>query len=137
MCISMRHPDSKSAAKPKAAHRPRPAFGEWAGEWLLEGAIEWGLVVNFEYSMRAEIFEKLACAGQIEFLVARFDAQEEAVARSHRETLHVERRVIGSRQAVHRQHSKNGGKRRAQNGQFEGDGNPLRPTVVRLAADVL
>src|SRR5215831_3272477 len=57
---------------------------------------------------------------QMEFMVMRFDPQEEAVAGSVLEALDVEERMMRLRQPIQRQHAEDGEGRRAKHGQFKG-----------------
>src|SRR5271167_1027394 len=93
-------------------------------------------VLNFEYSMRMQAFQKRFCLRKFEFLVARLDAQEKTVRGRPRESLDVERRVIRRGQPIERKHSEHGRQRRAQNRQLESDRNPHRPAIERLPSDV-
>src|SRR5689334_177990 len=77
----------------------------------------------------AERFEEPARPFQIELRVARFDAQEEAVAARQREPRYVEHRVIGLREAVEREHSENRRQRGHEDRAFEGDGDERGPAV--------
>src|SRR5437879_5833913 len=60
---------------------------------------------------------------QAEFRIIGFDAKEEAIRRRMLEALDVEERVMRLRQLVESKHAKNRGKRRAQHGELERDGN--------------
>src|SRR4051812_13127049 len=82
-----------------------------------------------------ECLEKLPDSVEVELRIAGLDDEEELVARGLIEAPHVEDGVIRHRQAVERQHPEDRGKRRDQDRAFEGDRDPRRPRVVRLAAD--
>src|SRR5271157_918954 len=73
---------------------------------------------------------------QIEFRIARFDTQEEAVRGCVREAFHVEDRVIRLRELVQGQHAHHGEDGSAENGEFKSDGNERRPAIQRPAADI-
>src|SRR3954449_6532344 len=85
---------------------------------------------------RVQCLEELPDAVEVELRIARLDDEEELVARGLIEPPHVEDGVIRHRQAVQRQHPEDRGKRRDQDRAFQGDRDPRRPRVVRLAADV-
>src|SRR3984893_1803922 len=81
--------------------------------------------------------EKARRFGEIEFRIARFDAQKKTVAGGVLdETVHIEERMMRAREPVQRQHAKNGGECGAEHGQFKGDGNEGGPTVQRASAHV-
>src|SRR5438270_375461 len=83
-----------------------------------------------------ECLEKLPDAVEVELRIAGLDDQEELVARGLIEAPHVEDRVIRHRQTVEGKHAEYGGEGRDQDRAFEGDRDPGRPRVERLAADV-
>src|SRR3984885_8734709 len=93
-------------------------------------------VLNFKYSMRMQAFQELFCFDEIEFLVPRFDTQEETVGRSQRESLDIKRRVIRGRQSVEREHSKYGREGCAQDRQLESNRYPHRPAIERFPTDI-
>src|SRR5271154_701500 len=64
--------------------------------------------------MRIQALQKCLGLREIEFLVARFNAQEKTVRGRRGKAFDVERRVVRRRQPIQRQHSKDGGKGRAQ-----------------------
>src|ERR1700761_7135974 len=94
------------------------------------------LILNLTYSGRIQACQKIFRFRGVEFSVLRFDRQKKLVLRGAVEARHVERRVIRLRKAIQREHAEHGAERRAQNGELERDRNPVRPTVVRLAAYV-
>src|SRR6185312_2059266 len=96
------------------------------------------LVLNFHVHdvFRATIFQKLGDHIMIEAPIARFDNQEERIARSQREVRRIKYRMIGLRQLVERQHSQHSCKRRHQDGALESDRNERGPTVVGFTADI-
>src|SRR5205823_7155660 len=91
---------------------------------------------NLKYPPRFQAREKLPRLLAIEFRIAHFDAEEEAVASGQRKARHVKDGMIRSRQSVERQHPEDRRQRRAKNRQLKGDRDKRRPTVVRPAADI-
>src|SRR5438270_802661 len=85
---------------------------------------------------RVQCFEKLPDAVEVELRIAGLDDEEELVAGGLIEAPHVEDRVIRHGQAVESEHAEDGGKGGDQDRALEGDRDPRRPRVVRLAADV-
>src|SRR4051812_37942123 len=83
-----------------------------------------------------ECLEELPDAVEVELRIAGLDDEEELVARRLIEAPHVEDGVIRHRQAVEREHAEDRGERGDEDRAFERDGDPGRPRVVRLAADV-
>src|SRR5687767_9484217 len=77
------------------------------------------LVFNGRHLTRAERFEKLARAVDVELRVARLDAEEEPVAAGQREARNVEHRMKRLWEAVQRQHPEHRGKRSCENRRFE------------------
>src|SRR5205807_1912794 len=80
--------------------------------------------------------KELPDAVEVELRIAGLDDQEEFVARGLIEAPHVEDGVIWHRQTVEGKHAEDGGEGRDQDRAFEGDRDPGRPRVERLAADV-
>src|SRR5215469_13363306 len=68
---------------------------------------------------RLQRLQKLTRARGIVFGIGREDDQKEAIFAGHRETRHVEHRVIRHWQAVEREHSKHGGDSAEKNREFE------------------
>src|ERR1700722_14708794 len=128
MCMSWRHPPVKmaSAATQRAARVRARRLGLGIRE----------LFFNFINSKRPQGVEENLGLVEIEIFVLGFDHQEKAVFRSQRETRDVEYRMIRPWQSVEREHAEDGAERGAQDGEFEGDRNEMRPAVVGLAADV-
>src|SRR5438132_8358186 len=85
---------------------------------------------------RIERLQKIPRLVEIELRIARLDHQKKFVARRLIESRHVEHRVIRHRQSVEREHAEDGGKCGDENGAFESDRNPRRPTVERAPADI-
>src|ERR1041385_2363043 len=79
--------------------------------------------------------QELPCLIQIEFRIPRLHDEEELVARGLIESLEVEHGVIRHGQAVQGEHAEHRGERGEEDRALEGDGDPGRPRVVRLAAD--
>src|SRR5580658_1314734 len=106
MCMSSRQPDSSRATAPR-----HPSANARTGDPLATVITDaaWELLLNFKNSLRLQSFQKRLGLRQIELRVARLDAQKELVGRGPGEPLDVERRVIGRRQPVQREHSENGG----------------------------
>src|SRR2546428_4989923 len=91
---------------------------------------------NLKYASRFQPRQKLPRPLAIEFRIARFDAEEEAVASGQRKARHVKDGMIRSRQSVERQHREDRRKSRAKNRHLKGNGDKRRPTVIGAAADV-
>src|SRR6516165_5666889 len=107
------------SAQPDTPNRQRSRIP--ANEVLL-------LILHLGYMLRCHALQKLRRLRQVEFRVARFDAQEKPVGRSMGKTFHVENRVVWLRQPVQRQHTDNGKNRRTQHRQFKRDWNKCGPT---------
>src|SRR5262249_27102903 len=63
----------------------------------------------------ADAFKEFCRAGQVEFLVARFNTDKEGVVRGALETRHVKERAMRLRQLVQREHAEHSKRRRAEN----------------------
>src|SRR5580692_10575402 len=87
------------------------------------------IIMHLGNVLRREPLEKPSGVRKIELLVARLDADEEAVLGRVAETIGVENRVMRLRQLVERDHAEDGGKRGAKNGQLKRDGDEGRPAV--------
>src|SRR3954451_21144632 len=74
-----------------------------------------------------QCLEEIPDAVEVELRIAGLDDEEEFVARGLIEAPHVEDGVIRHRQAIERQHSEDGGKRRDQDRALERDRDPGRP----------
>src|SRR6185436_10380117 len=97
----------------------------------------WGLLgFNVGHLPRSQRLEKCPRRLEVELLVARFDAEEEAAARGEREPRDAEDRVIRHRQAVEREHAEDGGERSREDRALERHRDERRPAVERTAADV-
>src|SRR6202034_1887916 len=133
MCMSSRQPDTSRATAPR-----HPSAKARTRDLLVTVVIDaaWELLLNFKNSLGLQSFQKRLGLRQIELRVARLDAQKKLGGRGAGEPLDVERRVIGRRQPIQREHSENGGERRAENGQLERDRNPHGPAVERFSADI-
>src|SRR5579875_709843 len=133
ICISSRQPESirASPARQPAICRRLRAISERPSNPPKQKS-----VLNLIDSMRLQLFQKRFRPRQIEVLVARLDAQEKLVRGREREAVHVEYRVIGPRQTVQGQHAHHRRNRPTQNRQFKRDGNPGRPAIKGLAANV-
>src|SRR5882724_9341804 len=86
--------------------------------------------------MRMHFLKDARGVRQMKLRVAGLNAEKEAVRRGVREAMGIENRMMGLREPVQGEHAKNGGERRAENRQFESDGNKSRPAIERAAADV-
>src|SRR5262249_50797057 len=84
----------------------------------------------------ADAFKEFCRAGQVEFLVARFNTDKEGVVRGALETRHVKERAMRLRQLVQREHAEHSKRRRAENRQFERDRYECRPAVERPPRDI-
>src|SRR6266699_477494 len=83
-----------------------------------------------------ELREKLAGGVAVELRIARFDAQEVAIARRGREARHVEDRMVGLGKAVQDEDTRHRGEDGAEDRALEGDGDESGPRVERPPADV-
>src|SRR6201995_5087501 len=92
------------------------------------------LILNLTYSGRIQACQKIFGFRGVEFAVLRLDREKKLVLRGAVKAGHVERRMIGLRKAVQREHSEHGAERSAEYGELESNRNPVRPAVVRLAA---
>src|SRR5579872_2501213 len=128
--MSWRQPESKRAGQKaaKIAHTRSARLA--AGADLRDSDF------GFIDAKRLEAFQELPGCAHIEFLVPRFDAQKKAAPRGHVKAWHVEKRVIRRWQAIHRQHAKRRRQSRAENRQFERDGNERGPAIEWLAVHV-
>src|SRR5882672_5568204 len=86
--------------------------------------------------MRVHFLKDARGVRQMKLRVAGLDAEKEAVRRGVREAMDIEDRMMRLREPVQGEHAKHGGERRAENRQFESDGNKSRPAIERAAADV-
>src|SRR5215471_21063216 len=68
--------------------------------------------------------------------ILRLDAQEEPVAAGASKIRRIENRMVRLRQSVERQHAKDRGQRRTQNGALKGHGNKRGPCMEWLSAHV-
>src|SRR6266850_806087 len=86
--------------------------------------------------MRMHFLKDARGVRQMKLRVAGLDAEKEAVRRGVREPMDVENRMMRLREPVQGEHAKHRGERRAENRQFESDGNKSRPAIERAATDV-
>src|SRR5690242_5256500 len=126
MCISCRQP-----VRPRLQH-----IAEVQSALLAEEPSFRNLELSFIDSEWFETFQKLPGRAEVEFPVSRFNAKEKTTSCRQGEARHVEKRVIGRRQAVHCQHAEGRRERGTKNGELECDGNKRRPTVEWLAVHI-
>src|SRR5579859_1678526 len=93
-------------------------------------------IAHLGHEFSANTFQKLGCTGQVKLVVARFDADKEAVVRCFLKAWHGKERAMRLRQLVQGKHAKHRKSRGAQHCQFECNGNERWPTVQRAAGDV-
>src|SRR5580658_6534183 len=94
------------------------------------------IIMHLGNVLSREPLEKTGGLREIELLVARLNADEEAVLGSMAETIRIENRVMRLRQLVEGEHAEDGGQRSAKNGQLKRDGNEGRPAIERAAGDI-
>src|SRR5882762_5809323 len=86
--------------------------------------------------MRMHFLKDARGVRQVKLRVAGLNAEKEAVRRGVREAMNIENRMMRLREPVQGEHAKHRGERRAENRQFESDGNKSGPAIGRAAADV-
>src|SRR3954447_2958064 len=124
-CMSWRQAATVSRSADAPSSRPRRPCRSW---FTIDN-----LFRNRGHLVGTERGHERAGALEIELAIARFDAEEEAVAARHREARVVEDRVIRLRQLVQHDHAEHAGQRRAQDRALEGDRDEHRPADERLA----
>src|SRR4051794_32767682 len=95
-----------------------------------------GLIRHLRDGVGSKAFQERAGIGEIKFGVHRFDTQKEAVSRNRCELWHVEHRVVGLWQSVHREHSNRGCQSAKQNRQLKTDNDERGPRMQRATTDV-
>src|ERR1700735_2120132 len=108
MCMSSRQPASSMAIQLRQASLLAPDSAALVPGVPSGIPPQWILNFNFEHSVWMQTLQKLLRFDQIEFLVTRLYAKEEAVFRRESKPCDVENRVIRRGEAIHRQHAENG-----------------------------
>src|SRR5579862_9187869 len=94
------------------------------------------VIMHLGNVVRGETLQKARRLLEMKLLVARLDADEEAVRRGVTEAMRIENGVMRLRQAVEREHPENGRERSTENGQFEGDRDKGRPAIKGAPGNV-